>query len=95
MPAQNQEIVVIILIATALALLLVGFIVTSLFLYQRRQHRQEAREIGEPIEELVLGAENHGRPQDRSFGESGQGRLLAAALAGDIGVGRIRVGADP
>jgi two-component system NarL family sensor kinase len=41
MPAQNQEIVVIILIATALALLLVGFIVTSLFLYQRRQHRQE------------------------------------------------------
>ncbi len=41
MPAQNQEILVIILIATALALLLVGFIVTSLFLYQRRQHRQE------------------------------------------------------
>ena len=41
MPAQNQEIVVIILIATALALLLVGFIVTSIFLYQRRQHRQE------------------------------------------------------
>jgi two-component system NarL family sensor kinase len=41
MPAQNQEIIVIILIATALALLLVGFIVTSLFLYQRRQHRQE------------------------------------------------------
>jgi two-component system, NarL family, sensor kinase len=41
MPAQNQEIYFIILIATALALLLVGFIVTSLFLYQRRQHRQE------------------------------------------------------
>ena len=41
MPAQNQEFYVIILIATALALLLVGFIVTSLFLYQRRQHRQE------------------------------------------------------
>ena len=41
MPPQNQEIYVIILIATALALLLVGFIVTSLFLYQRRQHRQE------------------------------------------------------
>jgi two-component system, NarL family, sensor kinase len=41
MPAQDQEILVIILIATALALLLVGFIVTSLFLYQRRQHRQE------------------------------------------------------
>jgi two-component system NarL family sensor kinase len=41
MPAQNQEVYVIILIATALALLLVGFIVISLFLYQRRQHRQE------------------------------------------------------
>ena len=41
MQAQNQEIYVVILIATALALLLVGFIVTSLFLYQRRQHRQE------------------------------------------------------
>lgn len=41
MPGQNQEIYVFILIATALALLLVGFIVTSLFVYQRRQHRQE------------------------------------------------------
>ncbi len=41
MPAQNQEIYVIILSAIALALLLVGFIVTMLFLYQRRQHRQE------------------------------------------------------
>src|SRR6185437_6171970 len=43
MPAQNQEIsvYVVILISIALALLLVGFIVTTLFLYQRRQHRQE------------------------------------------------------
>lgn len=41
MPAQNQEIYVIILLGIALALLLVGFIVTILFLYQRRQHRQE------------------------------------------------------
>jgi two-component system NarL family sensor kinase len=41
MPAPTQEIYVVVLIATALALLLVGFIVTSLFLYQRRQHRQE------------------------------------------------------
>jgi signal transduction histidine kinase len=43
MPAQNQEIYVyvVILIMIALALLLVGFIVTTLFLYQRRQHRQE------------------------------------------------------
>ena len=41
MQAQNQEIYVIVLIAIALAFLLVGFIVTMLFLYQRRQHRQE------------------------------------------------------
>jgi two-component system NarL family sensor kinase len=41
MSPQTQEIYIVILIATALALLLVGFIVTSLFLYQRRQHRQE------------------------------------------------------
>ena len=41
MSAQNQEIYAIILIASALAILLVGFIVTTLFLYQRRQHRQE------------------------------------------------------
>ncbi|HLI92694.1 MAG TPA: sensor histidine kinase [Puia sp.] len=43
MPAQNQEVYVyvVILISIALALLLVGFIVTTLFLYQRRQHRQE------------------------------------------------------
>ena len=40
MPAPNQ-IYVIILIGIGLALLLVGFIVTTLFLYQRRQHRQE------------------------------------------------------
>lgn len=41
MPAQNEEINVIVLIGIALALLLVGFIITTLFLYQRRQHRQE------------------------------------------------------
>jgi signal transduction histidine kinase len=41
MPAQNQEIYILILIGIALALLLVGFIVTMLFLYQRRQHKQE------------------------------------------------------
>ncbi len=41
MSAQNQEFYVILLTAIALALLLVGFIVSMLFLYQRRQHRQE------------------------------------------------------
>ncbi len=41
MQDQNQEIYVIILIGGILALLLVGFIVTILFLYQRKQHKQE------------------------------------------------------
>jgi two-component system, NarL family, sensor kinase len=41
MQAQNQEIYVIVVIAVVLAFLLVGFIVSMLFLYQRRQHRQE------------------------------------------------------
>ncbi len=41
MPVENQEIYVIILTGAVLALLLVGFIVTILFLYQRKQHRQE------------------------------------------------------
>ena len=41
MQDRNQEIYVIILAGGILALLLVGFIVTILFLYQRKQHRQE------------------------------------------------------
>src|SRR5260221_5694518 len=41
MQDKDQEIYVIILVGVGLALLLVGFIVTILFLYQRRQHRQE------------------------------------------------------
>jgi len=45
MPAQNQEIYVVILTGIALALFLVGFIVTMLFLYQRRQHRQQQQLI--------------------------------------------------
>jgi two-component system, NarL family, sensor kinase len=41
MQDQNPEIYFFIIIAIILGLLLVGFIVTILFLYQRRQHRQE------------------------------------------------------
>jgi len=41
MQDQNQEIIFIVAIGGVIALLLVGFIVTILFLYQRRQHRQE------------------------------------------------------
>ena len=41
MPIQNQEIYFVTIIGIILGLLLVGFIVTTLFLYQRRQQRQE------------------------------------------------------
>jgi len=41
-----QEVYVVIVIGVILALLLVGFIVTILLLYQRRQHRQE-RELAQ------------------------------------------------
>lgn len=41
MPGQTTEFYVILIIGTILALMLVGFIVTILFLYQRRQQRQE------------------------------------------------------
>ena len=41
MQADNTEIYFIIVIGAVLALMLVGFIVSILFLYQRRQHRQE------------------------------------------------------
>ncbi|HEY0678014.1 MAG TPA: sensor histidine kinase [Chitinophagaceae bacterium] len=41
MPDKFQEVYVVIVIGITLALLLVGFILTILFLYQRRQHRQE------------------------------------------------------
>jgi signal transduction histidine kinase len=41
MQGQGQEIYIVILLGIVLALVLVGFILTMLFLYQRRQHRQE------------------------------------------------------
>ena len=41
MQNQNQEIYFVTIIGIILGLLLVGFIVTILFLYQRRQQRQE------------------------------------------------------
>jgi two-component system, NarL family, sensor kinase len=41
MPNKNPEIYFVIIIGATLALLLVGFIVTILFLYQRRRHQQE------------------------------------------------------
>ncbi len=41
MQDNNQEILAIIVIGGIIALLLVGFVITTLFLYQRRQHRQE------------------------------------------------------
>lgn len=41
MQNQGQEIYIVIIIGIILGLLLVGFIITTLFLYQRRQQRQE------------------------------------------------------
>src|SRR5215831_4720681 len=41
MQNQDTEVYVVVVVGITLALLLVGFIVTILFLYQRRQHRQE------------------------------------------------------
>lgn len=41
MPTENQEIYFVTIIGIILGLLLVGFIVTILFLYQRRQQKQE------------------------------------------------------
>jgi two-component system, NarL family, sensor kinase len=41
MPGKFQEVYVVIVIGITLGLLLVGFIVTMLVLYQRRAHRQE------------------------------------------------------
>ena len=41
MQDQNAEIYFVIIIGSILALLLIGFIITVLFLYQQRQHRQE------------------------------------------------------
>lgn len=41
MQDQNQEILFLIVMGGLLALVLVGFIVTILFLYQRKQHKQE------------------------------------------------------
>ena len=41
MQDQNQEILFVVIIGGLLGLLLVGFIVTILFFYQRRQYRQE------------------------------------------------------
>ena len=41
MQDQNQEILFIIIMGGLLALILVGFVVTVLFLYQRKQHRQQ------------------------------------------------------
>jgi signal transduction histidine kinase len=38
---NSEEIYIVIILGAVLALVLVGFIVTTVFLYQRRQHRQE------------------------------------------------------
>lgn len=51
MQDNNQEILAIIIIGGIIALLLVGFVITTLFLYQRRQHKQE-KELSKLREEF-------------------------------------------
>ena len=52
MQNQNQEILTLIIIGSIIALLLVGFVITTLFLYQRRQHKQE-KELSRLREEFT------------------------------------------
>jgi signal transduction histidine kinase len=52
MQNQNQEILAIIIIGVVIALLLVGFVITMLYLYQRRQHKQE-KELSRLREEFT------------------------------------------
>ena len=52
MQDNNQEILTLIIIGGIIALLLVGFVITTLFLYQRRQHKQE-KELSRLREEFT------------------------------------------
>jgi signal transduction histidine kinase len=52
MQNQNQEILAFIIIGGIIALLLVGFVITTLYLYQRRQHKQE-KELSRLREEFT------------------------------------------
>lgn len=72
MKDQGQEIYIIIVIGAVLALLLVGFIVSILFLYQRRQHRQEQElmRLKEEYEREVLRSQLE--IQEESFKTIGQ-----------------------
>jgi two-component system, NarL family, sensor kinase len=79
MNAQNSEIYFIIVIGSVLALMLVGFIVSILFLYQRRQHRQE--------QELVVMKEEYEREVLRSQLEIQEGtfKTMGQELHDNIG----------
>jgi signal transduction histidine kinase len=56
MNSQNQEILAIIILGALLALLLVGFIVSMLFLYQKRQneHKKEMATMQEEYDQQIL-----------------------------------------
>ncbi|MEO8406540.1 MAG: ATP-binding protein [Chitinophagaceae bacterium] len=76
---QNPEIYFIIIIGVILGLLLVGFIVSILFLYQRRQHRQE--------QEIILMKDKYEREALRSQLEIQENtfRTIAQELHDNIG----------
>lgn len=77
--SQNTEVYFIIVIGAVLALMLVGFIVSILFLYQRRQHRQE--------QELVRMKEEYEREVLRSQLEIQEGtfKTIGQELHDNIG----------
>ncbi|MDX2046267.1 MAG: ATP-binding protein [Chitinophagaceae bacterium] len=79
MPVQDTEVYIVIVISIVLALMLVGFIVTILYLYQRRQHRQE--------QELVMLKDQYDRELLRSQLEIQEATLenIAQELHDNIG----------
>src|SRR4051794_13726159 len=76
---ENPELYFIIIIGIILGLLLVGFIVSILFLYQRRQHRQE--------QEIILMKDKYEREALRSQLEIQENtfRTIAQELHDNIG----------
>jgi two-component system, NarL family, sensor kinase len=77
---MNSEIYIVIIMGAILAVLLVGFIVAILFLYQRRQHRQELEinRMKEEYERETLKSQLE--IQEETFKNIGQGKKLLKIL---------------
>jgi glucose-6-phosphate-specific signal transduction histidine kinase len=87
---MTSEIYIVIIIGAILAVLLVGFIVTILFLYQRRQHRQilEINRMKEEYERETLKSQLE--IQEETFKNIGQELHdnIGKAFAGSVTHGR-------